>query len=65
MELQGKSAIVTGASRGIGEYVAKELARAGVAVAVAARTTEVKDKRLPGTIHSVTQEIRAAGGTAE
>ena len=65
MELQGKSAIVTGASRGIGEYVAKELARAGVAVAVAARTTEVKDKRLPGTIHSVTQEIRDAGGTAE
>ena len=65
MELNGKAAIVTGASRGIGEYVAKELARAGVSVAVAARTTEVKDKRLPGTIHSVTQEIRDAGGKAE
>jgi citronellol/citronellal dehydrogenase len=65
MELQGKAALVTGASRGIGEYVAKELGRAGVAVAVAARTTEVKDKRLPGTIHSVAQEIREAGGTAE
>ncbi len=65
MELNGKAAIVTGASRGIGEYVALELARAGVSVAVAARTTEVKDKRLPGTIHSVTQAIRDAGGTAE
>jgi len=65
MELNGKVALVTGASRGIGEYVALELARAGVAVAVAARTTEVKDKRLPGTIYSVAQAIRDAGGKAE
>lgn len=65
MELQGKAALVTGASRGIGEYVAMELARAGVSVAIAARTTEVKDKRLPGTIHSVAQAIRDGGGKAE
>ncbi|MGH2626237.1 MAG: SDR family NAD(P)-dependent oxidoreductase [Anaerolineales bacterium] len=62
--LEGKVAIVTGASRGIGADVAKELARAGAAVVVAARTTEVKDKRLPGTIHSVAAEIEAAGGRA-
>ncbi|MBK7725579.1 MAG: SDR family NAD(P)-dependent oxidoreductase [Dehalococcoidia bacterium] len=34
MELNGKVALVTGASRGIGEYVALELGRAGCAVAV-------------------------------
>jgi len=33
-------------------------------VAVAARTEEVKDKRLPGTIHSVAQAIIDAGGKA-
>jgi len=65
MELNGKVALITGASRGIGEYVALELGRAGCAVAVCARTEEVKDKRLPGTIHSVAQAIRDAGGQAE
>ena len=65
MELNGKVALVTGASRGIGEYVALELGRAGCAVAVCARTEEVKDKRLPGTIHSVAQAIRDEGGKAE
>ena len=65
MDLQGKVALVTGASRGIGADVALELGRAGCAVAVCARTEEVKDKRLPGTIHSVAQAIRDAGGKAE
>ena len=65
MELKGKVALITGASRGIGADVALELGRAGCAVAVCARTVEVKDKRLPGTIHSVAQEIRDAGGQAE
>ena len=61
MELEGKVALVTGASRGIGADVALELGRAGAAVAVCARTTDVTDKRLPGTIHSVAQAIRDAG----
>src|SRR5450830_1305934 len=64
MTLEGKVALVTGASRGIGEYVAKELAAAGAAVAVAARSEEVTDPRLPGTIHTVAAAIRAAGGKA-
>ena len=37
MKLAGKVAIVTGASRGLGQAMAIELARAGAAVAVAAR----------------------------
>jgi NAD(P)-dependent dehydrogenase (short-subunit alcohol dehydrogenase family) len=65
MDLNGKVALVTGASRGIGEYIALELGKAGCAVAVCARTEVVKDKRLPGTIHSVAQAIRDAGGKAE
>ncbi|MGK2964464.1 MAG: SDR family NAD(P)-dependent oxidoreductase [Tepidiformaceae bacterium] len=64
MSLEGRVALVTGASRGIGEYIAKHLAAAGASVVVAARTEEVKDKRLPGTIHSVTSEIQAEGGNA-
>ena len=64
MSLDGRVAIVIGASRGIGSDIAKHLARAGARVAVAARTEQVKDPRLPGTIYSVTEEIRQAGGTA-
>jgi short-subunit dehydrogenase len=39
-ELQGRTAIVTGASRGIGHEVAKALAREGMNVVLAARTAE-------------------------
>jgi NAD(P)-dependent dehydrogenase (short-subunit alcohol dehydrogenase family) len=64
MSLEGKVAIVTGASRGIGEYIARVLAGAGAAVTVAARTEEVTDKRLPGTIYSVAEHIKERGGRA-
>jgi citronellol/citronellal dehydrogenase len=59
--LDGKVAIVTGASRGIGKYIAQALAGAGAAVALTARTIEVTDKRLPGAIHAVAGHIRARG----
>jgi NAD(P)-dependent dehydrogenase (short-subunit alcohol dehydrogenase family) len=64
MSLDGQVALVAGASRGIGADIAKYLGTAGAKVAVAARTEVQKDPRLPGTIHSVTEEIREAGGTA-
>jgi citronellol/citronellal dehydrogenase len=64
MPLDGKVAIVAGASRGIGADIARYLGKAGAKVAVAARTEVAQDKRLPGTIHSVAQEIKDAGGTA-
>ena len=61
--LQGKIAIVTGASRGIGKAMALGLARAGASVVAAARTAEPR-ANLPGTIHDTAAEIEAAGGKA-
>ncbi len=60
--LQGKTAFVAGASRGIGATVATALAHAGAAVAVAARSE--KTGKMPGTIHSVADGISSSGGRA-
>jgi NAD(P)-dependent dehydrogenase (short-subunit alcohol dehydrogenase family) len=43
LELSGKTAIVTGGSRGIGKAIARELAREGVDVAIVARDRETLD----------------------
>src|SRR5258708_11828391 len=40
LELAGKTAIVTGGSRGIGKAIARELAREGVDVAIVARSVD-------------------------
>jgi citronellol/citronellal dehydrogenase len=64
MPLDGKVAIVAGATRGIGHDIALYLARAGATVVVAARSAEVRDPRWPVTIHDVVKEIEDEGGKA-
>jgi citronellol/citronellal dehydrogenase len=62
--LDGKVALVTGASRGIGAEIARRFGAAGAAVAVAARTTAGAPSPLPGTIDETAAQIGRAGGTA-
>jgi citronellol/citronellal dehydrogenase len=64
VNLKGKVAIVTGASRGVGAAVAVALAEAGAAVACAARATDAAPLRLPGTVDDTVRRITDAGGTA-
>jgi NAD(P)-dependent dehydrogenase (short-subunit alcohol dehydrogenase family) len=62
--LDGKVAVITGASRGLGQYCAVGYAGEGARVVVAARTTEETDVRLPGTIYHTAELINQAGGEA-
>jgi 3-oxoacyl-[acyl-carrier protein] reductase len=57
LTLEGKTALVTGASQGIGETIARRLAAAGATVLVAARNEE--------KAASVAASIAEAGGSAE
>ena len=63
MSLKGKTLFITGASRGIGLAIAKRAAADGANIVVAAKTTDPNPK-LPGTIYTAAEEIRAAGGQA-
>src|SRR5690348_4890423 len=59
----GTVAVVTGASRGIGEAIARRLAQEGARVALSARTLEPGDGA-EGSLSEVAADIRAAGGEA-
>lgn len=61
--LQGKTLVITGASRGIGLAIALRAARDGANIAILAKTAEPNPK-LPGTVYSAAAEIEAAGGKA-
>jgi citronellol/citronellal dehydrogenase len=60
-DLNGKVALVTGASRGVGAATAVALAQAGCDVACAARATTLQPQRTPGTLDETVAKIGAAG----
>ncbi|BBZ15769.1 SDR family NAD(P)-dependent oxidoreductase [Mycolicibacterium gadium] len=69
--LSGKTALVTGSSRGIGRAIAQRLAAEGATVVVTARSYEPSQSlrrgssaALPGTIGETIELIEAAGGQA-
>ncbi|MEO8836232.1 MAG: NAD(P)-dependent oxidoreductase [Caldimonas sp.] len=63
MNLRGKTAFISGASRGIGLAIACRLARDGARIVLAAKTAEPHPK-LPGTIYSAAKAVEEAGGEA-
>lgn len=63
-KMAGRVAIVTGASRGIGQAISELLAREGAKVVCVARTFNEGDHRLKGSLASTVAAIRAAGGEA-
>jgi len=61
--LAGKTLIMSGGSRGIGEAIAIRAAKDGANIALIAKTTEPHPK-LPGTIYTAAKAIEEAGGQA-
>lgn len=63
-KLEGKVAVVTGASRGIGQHIAELFARHGAKVVCVARTFNEGDHKLEGSLARTVANIEAEGGTA-
>jgi citronellol/citronellal dehydrogenase len=63
MSFANKTALITGATRGIGKAIALRLAKEGANIVIAAKSVE-ENAKLGGTIFSAAAEIEAAGGKA-
>ncbi len=63
MSFNGKTVIITGATRGIGKAIALRLAKEGANIVIAAKSVE-EHPRLGGTIFSAAKEVEEAGGKA-
>ena len=63
-KLDGKTAIVTGASRGIGQAIATLFAAEGACVICAGRTVNEGDHPLEGSLARTVKQIRDSGGAA-
>jgi len=64
VDLEGKVALVTGASRGVGAATAVALAAAGCDVALAARSTRDAPQRTPGTLEETAAQVEGSGQRA-
>jgi citronellol/citronellal dehydrogenase len=63
-KLNGKTVVVTGASRGIGAEIARVFGAEGGRVVCAARTLHEGEHPLEGSLEKTVEDIRSAGGEA-